>query len=255
MKYVAALRCGGPEAAGHMGLAISLAQTISVIFAPGVMALMARVGQLKGETRLAEVPNLLDRAFSALGLLLVPSVVFLWVGTRSIFDVWLGAELPAPVIASLASTTRLLLLGHAVYIAGLPLYYAMLGIGEHRAFGIGMLSVAVVNSAICWFAAGRFPHIETLALVYGVSMLALVACVTVPVGLRRFPLSVPRLLRRSLLLPLLVSLPGAAAVIVRPRFGKPLADLVTDALLFSALCVPGLELARRRLGVPLRLRA
>jgi O-antigen/teichoic acid export membrane protein len=238
-----------------MGLAISLAQTLSVVFGPGVTALMARVGQLKGETRLGEVPALLERVFTVLGLLLVPSVVFLWVGVHSILEVWVGGELPDAAIARVGATTQLLLLGHGFYIAALPFYYAMLGVGEHRAFGIGMLLVAVVNSVTSWFVAGAQPRLETLAMVYSVSMLALVALVTLPAGLRRFPLSLPRLLVRAVAVPLLASLLPAAVVLLRPRFGSPLADLAADALLFSALCVPGLELARRRLGIPLRPRS
>jgi hypothetical protein len=117
-----------------------------------------------------------------------------------------------------------------------------------------MLCVALLNSAACWLAAGYLPRIEILALVYSVSMLALVAGVTLPVGLRRFPLSVPRVLARGVGVPLLVSLLPAGAVLLRPRLGTPLVDLAADALLFSALCLPGLELARRRLGIPLRLR-
>jgi hypothetical protein len=83
-------------------------------------------------------------------------------------------------------------------------------------------------------------------------MLALVVCVNAPAALRLFPLSVPRLIGRGLLLPALLSLPGVAGVWLRPRFGHALADFVTDGVLYSALTLPLLELARRRQRLGLR---
>ncbi len=251
MKFLAALRCGGPEAAGQMGLAISLAQTISVVFTPAVGVLHSRVGQLHGEGRLAEVSGLLERAFLVLGLLLVPSVVFLVVDTPAIFGAWLGGAVDASALTQLAATTRLLFVGHGFYIAALPFYYALLGVGEHRVFGLGMLAIAVLNTALGWLAAGVSPRIETLGAVYGLLMLGLVAFVTAPAGLRRFPLPLRRLFLRAFCAPLAAALPGAALVVWRPRLGSALLDLAIDAALFVVLCAPGLELARRRFGLSL----
>jgi O-antigen/teichoic acid export membrane protein len=251
MKFLAALRCGGPEAAGHMGLAISLAQTVSVLFTPAVGVLHSRVGQLHGEGRLAEVPPLLERAFLVLGLLLVPSVVFLVVDARVIFGAWVGGSLEPATLTQLAATTRLLFVGHAFYIAALPLYYALLGVGEHRVFGLGMLGIAVLNTALGWLATSVSPRIETLGAVYGLLMLALATGVTGPAGLRRFPLPLRRLFLRAFCAPLASALPGAALVAWRPRLGPALLDLAIDAVLFAVLCAPGLELARRRFGVRL----
>jgi O-antigen/teichoic acid export membrane protein len=251
MKFLAALRCGGPEAAGQMGLAISLAQTVSVVFTPAVGVLHSRVGQLHGEQRLHEVSPLLERAFLALGMLLVPSVVFLVLDAEAIFAAWLGGSVAEHTLAELAATTRLLFIGHGFYIAGLPFYYALLGVGEHRVFGLGMLAIAVLNTALGWLASGVSPHIETLGAVYGLLMLALAAGVTAPAGLRRFPLPLRRLFVRAFAVPLLASAPGAALVAWRPRLGQPLLDLAIDAALFAGLTLPGLELARRRFGLPL----
>jgi O-antigen/teichoic acid export membrane protein len=251
MKFLAALRCGGPEAAGHMGLAISLAQTVSVVFTPAVGVLHSRVGQLHGEQRLDEVSPLLERALLVLGLLLVPSVVFLVADAEAIFAAWLGGSVAEGTLAELAATTRLLFVGHGFYIAALPFYYALLGVGEHRVFGIGMLAVAGLNTALGWLAAGWSPRIETLGAVYGLLMLALAAGVTAPAGLRRFPLPLRRLAERALAAPLLASLPGVAGVVWRPRLGQPLVDLAIDAALFGVLTLPGLEIARRRFGLPL----
>jgi O-antigen/teichoic acid export membrane protein len=249
MKFLAALRCGGPEAAGHMGLSISLAQTVSVVFTPLVAVLHARVGQLHGEGRLSEVPRLLERAFLALGLILVPSVVFLVVDAPVIFRAWLGGSLGEEAIAELAAATRLLFIGHGFYIAVLPFYYALLGVGQHRIFGLGMLVVGLVNVPLGWFAAGVLPRIETLAAVYGGLMLGLALFVTGPAGLRRFPLPLRQTLVRAFLVPLAAALPGAAALALRPRGDRPLFELAIDASLFAALTLPGLELARRRYGL------
>lgn len=252
MKLVASWRCGGPEAAGHMGLAIALGQTLSVVFHPLVGVLHSRVGQLHGEQRLHEVSPLLERVYLVLGLLLVPAVVFLLVDARVLFDAWVGSAFGPGVLERLATTTRLMLLGHAFSVAALPFYYALLGVGEHRVFGVGMLTVAVLNTTLGWIATAIWPRIEVLGLVYGVLMLALVVFVTAPAGLRRFPLGVRRLLVRALVYPLLASAPGALAVCFRPSLGLPLLDLAADAALFALLCAPGLEFLRRHHGIRLR---
>ena len=253
MKFLASIYCGGPAAAGHIGLSISIAQTLSVLFTPAAGVLLARVGQLQGEGRLAEVPALLETLLTLLGLALLPSLVFLVVNARAVFLAWLGHTEATEVIDQLVTTTRFLFIGHGFYIAALPFYYGLLGIGEHRVFGAGMFAVALANTLFGAIAAHYWPRIETLGLVYGVLMLALVVVVTAPAGLRRFPLPVVRLLRRAVGVPLLASLPGALGLVLRPRLGRPLIDLVLDAALFSALCLPGLELARRRFGLPLDL--
>jgi O-antigen/teichoic acid export membrane protein len=251
MKFVASWRCGGIEAAGEMGLAIGLAQTLSVVFTPAVGVLQSRVGQLQGEGRLDQVAPLLERSLVALGLLLVPSLVFLVVDARVIFAAWVGATAAGAALDSLATTARLLFLGHGFYIAALPFYYVLLGVGAHRVFGLGMLAVALLNTGLGWLATGFVPRIEALGVVYGVLMLGLVVFVTAPAGLRRFPLPLGRVLRRGLAAPLLAAAPGALALTVRPRLGRPLVDLVIDAAIFALLCLPGLELARRRFALPL----
>jgi hypothetical protein len=168
-----------------------------------------------------------------------------------IFAAWVGDSVAAETLPALAATTRLLFVGHGFYIAALPFYYALLGVGQHRVFGVGMLAIAALNTALGWLAAGAFPRIETLAAVYGVLMLGLAGFVTLPAGLRRFPLSLARLFVRAFCAPLAAAVPGALGLVLRPRLGRPLLDLGLDAALFAALCLPGLELARRRLGLPL----
>jgi O-antigen/teichoic acid export membrane protein len=253
MKFVATWRCGGPAAAGQMGLAISVAQTLAVVFTSATGVLQSRVGQLSGEGRLAEVPALLERSLVALGLLLVPSTVFLVLDAPAIFRAWVGGTDAEAALDSLVATTRLLLVGHGVHIAALPFYYALVGVGQHRVFGVGMCAVAVANSVLGWIASDAAPHIETLGAVYGILMLALVVGVTVPAGFRRFPIPLPRVLAQGMIVPLTASLPGALALAWRPRLGQPVVDLLFDGVLFALCSIPGLELARRRFGLPLRL--
>jgi O-antigen/teichoic acid export membrane protein len=247
MRFVAAWRCGGAEAAGHMGLAVSLVQSLAVLFVPVLGSLHARMGQLHGEGRPDAIRDLLARSLVATGLLLVPCMVFLAQNTRSIFEAWLGAAVPADVIGVLTGTSQLMLLGQGAYVLSLPCYYALLGTGEHRVFGLGMLATAVANALLGWWAAGSFPRLETLGLVFGVLTAALAAGVTFPAALRRFPVPLAGLLLRGLGVPLLAVLPGVLGVAWRPRLGLPIMDLVLDAGLFTLLAVPGLELARRRL--------
>ena len=253
MKLLAARACGGPEAAGHLGLAISAAQALSVVFTPAVGVLQSRVGQLHGEARTAEVPLLLERILLLLGLALLPSLAFLVFDSRLLFDAWVGGTEAGAALDQLALTTRFLLVGHGFYIAALPFYFTLLGVGEHRVFGLGMFAIAVLNTLLGVAVTQFWPRIEALGFVYGVLMLALVLVVTAPAALRRFPLPIPRLLWRAILVPCLASLPGLAGLWLRPRFDRPLLDLFVDAAVFSLLCLPGLELARRRLGIKLSL--
>jgi hypothetical protein len=81
-------------------------------------------------------------------------------------------------------------------------------------------------------------------------MLALFACVTLPILVRRFSIHLGRSLWRSVLLPTLASAPAAAAVAVRPRLGKPLLDLLADALVFGLALLPWLPFVRRWLREP-----
>jgi hypothetical protein len=118
-----------------------------------------------------------------------------------------------------------------------------------------MVVIALLNTGLGWLATGFSPRIETLGAVYGVLMLALAAGVTAPAGLRRFPLPLLRLFVRAFCVPLAAALPGAAALAWRPRGGSPpLVELALDGVLFVLLALPGLELARRRFGLPLGLR-
>jgi hypothetical protein len=104
-------------------------------------------------------------------------------------------------------------------------------------------------------AASIWPQIEVLGFVYSILMLALVLFVTGPAALRHFPIKLWPVLWRAVLVPALATLPAVFVQLHRPRFGHPLLDLASDGALFALLCLPGLELARRRFGLALSLRA
>jgi O-antigen/teichoic acid export membrane protein len=247
MKLVAAWRCGGAEAAGEIGLAISIVQTLGVIFVPILTTLMARFSQLHVADQTDAMRALLTRALITTGWLVVPSIVFLLLEADAIFGAWVGGELGQRNIEQIALTTRLMLVGQAAYVFALPCYYALLGVGEHRVFGIAMLTAAVANAMAGWWATGSVPRIATLGFVFNVAMLALVLLVTFPVALRRFQVTGKAILVRALLAPLAASLPGVAVLLWRPRIGRLEVDLVLDAIIFCASVAPALEMARRRL--------
>lgn len=246
MKFVAAWRCGGAAAAGDMGLVISIVQTLGVVFVPLLGTLHARFGQLHGDERFDEIRELLERALVATGLLLVPGIVFLLAESPTIFEAWVGSELGETSLRELALATRIMLLGQAAYVFALPCYYALLGMGEHRPFGIGMLVAAVVNAVAGWFVAGVFPRVAALGLVFAIATTLLAGLVTFPFALRRFPIALTRVLARALLFPLAVSLLGLAAMRLKPASGQPMLELLGDGVLFSVCVVPWLEVARRR---------
>jgi O-antigen/teichoic acid export membrane protein len=246
MKFVAAWRCGGVTAAGEIGLAISIVQTLGVVFVPLFTTLLARFGQLHGTGQADAMRQLLVRSLIASGLLVIPSSFFLLWDADAIFRAWVGAELSARSLADVILATRLMLVGQAAYVFALPSYNALLGIGQHRSFAIGMLATAVANALIGWLVAGLFPRIASLAIVFTVAMLGLVLLVTVPAARLHFRIAHKPVLIRGLLAPLGASLPGAAILSLRPQLGRPIVDLLVDAVLFSASAAPCLEIARRR---------
>jgi O-antigen/teichoic acid export membrane protein len=246
MKFVAAWRCGGAEAAGYMGLAVSIVNTLGTVITPLVGTLHARFGQLHGEGRVDEARTLFERGFSVTVLLVVPATAFLVADAREIFDAWLGGAVAPALVTQLGRTTQPMLLGQGVYLAALPCYYALLGAGQHRAFGIAMLGAAFANAGLGFLATSFVPRIELLGAVFGLVVGVLSLGVIFPLALRRLRVPLGRLIR-ALLVPVVASMPGLLAVALNPPRGHAILDLATDAALFALLTAPGLEWARRRI--------
>ncbi len=245
MKFIAAWRFG-VAAAGEISLAISIVQTLAVVFVPLFTTLFARFGQLHGSGQSDAMRDLLSRALATSGLLVIPGSAFLFACADGIFRAWVGNELGQEAIAEVVWTTRLMLLGQAAYVLVLPCYNALLGMGEHRSFGIGMLITAVANAGCGWIISGWFPEIATLAWVFSAALAALVLLVTVPLARARFGLALRPLFVRAVLVPLAASVPGVALVLWGPDLQQPIPDLALDAILFAIGAAPGLEWARRR---------
>lgn len=246
MKFVAAWRCGGAEAAGHVGLAVSIVQTLGALILPFVATLHARFGQLHGEGRSEEIRGLFERSLAVTAFLVVPATLFLIADATEIFTAWVGGVVPGPIVGQLGRTTRLMLLGQGAYLLALPCYYALLGVGRHRVFGLSMLVAALANAALGLVATTFDPRIEVLGAVFAGVVALLSLGVTVPAALRRFPIPARRLLWGTLGGPAAAALPGLLAVSFTRPSGRPLLDLAIDAALFGVLTAPGLELARRR---------
>jgi O-antigen/teichoic acid export membrane protein len=228
-----------------MGLVVNLVQTLSVVFIPLAAVLQPRVSELRGRGREAEVPLLLRRSMASFGLVAAPILAFLLLEAPAVFDAWVGRAVSREVVTELASTTRSMLLGQALYVLVLPLFYALLGVGEHRIFGLGMLAAGVGNAVLAWVATGIDPTIGGLGLAFSTTLVGLVLGVILPFSLRRFSLTVTEVAWRSALLPLL-SVSPAALLQLRPHLDEPLLDLALAAVLFAAFALPGWLLARRR---------
>jgi O-antigen/teichoic acid export membrane protein len=250
MKLAASWRCGGTVAAGHMGLTVSLVQVLSVLFIPLAAVLQPRVSDLHARGRGAEIAPLLRRSLASLGLVAVPVLAFLLLEARTVFAAWVGGALAPDVIDRLAATARYMVIGQGLWVVFLPLFYALLGVGEHRVFGLGMLAAGVANAALGWLATAWRPSIEALGAAFAVTLGALVLFVTVPFTLRRFALKARQIAWSSLVLPALAISP-AALLPLRPRVAEPLLDLALAAGLFALCALPGWLLVRRRL-LPLR---
>ncbi len=247
MKFVASWRCGGTVAAGHMGLVVSLVQTLSVLFIPLAAVLQPRVSELWARGRGDQLPDLLRRSVASMGLVAVPILAFLLLETHSIFAAWVGDTLPADAVSRISRTARYMLIGQGLYVVFLPFFYGLLGVGEHRTFGLGMLAAGGVNAALGWAATQAKPTIEALGLAFGLTLTGLVLFVTLPVALRRFSLSVRDVTLQPIAIPLLVVAPAIVVAALRPRLGEPRLDLALAAVLFGASALPGWLLARKRL--------
>jgi O-antigen/teichoic acid export membrane protein len=247
LKFVASWLCGGPVAAGHIGLVVSIAQTLAVAFVPLAAVLQPRVADLFSSGRKDAIPELLGRSLATGGLIVVPIVVFLGIEARTVFDAWVGRSLDLETIDLLARTMRWMLVGQGLYVLFLPCFYALLGIGEHRVFGLGMLLAGVVTVVASVVLVPFWPSIETLGVIFGVVLGALMLLVTVPVAIRRFGLDRLRILIDAVGVPLLVSAVGGAILMARPVLSEPILDLALAAALFVAFTAPCAWLGRRRL--------
>jgi O-antigen/teichoic acid export membrane protein len=246
MKFIASWRCGGTIAAGHMGLTVNLVQILSVLFIPLSAVLQTRVSDLEARGRRDELPRLLRRALASTSHVAIPILVFLLIEAHTILDAWVGRALSPDVVQLLARTARSMIVGQGLYVIFLPFFYALLGVGEHRIFGLGMLVAGAVNAVVGWIATGFLPSIEALGLAFTGTLTALVLCVTLPFALRRFALGAREVLWRSIVFPL-VALAPTAALPFRPHLAEPLLDLVLGAGLFALLALPGWLIVRRSL--------
>lgn len=247
MKMIASWRCGGPVAAGHMGLVINLVHVVSVAFLPLAAVLHTRVSDFHSRGLESKIPPLIHRSMSGIALIAIPTVTFLIWEADSVFQAWVGASITENTIQSLASTARWMLAGQVLYIVFLPGFYALVGVGEHFRFGVGMICAGLANAALGWVASGLAPQISSLGAVFGFSLGVLVLVVTAPISIRRFSLNVIDLARDTVVIPLVISAPGMLALAFRPQIENTFADLLVAALAFSLLTIPGLMWGRKRL--------
>ncbi len=244
LKFVASAQLGGAIAAGQIGIAVALVQGLSVAFVPLATVLQPRVGDLTSSGQVREVPQLLKRSLAAIGLLGVPSVVFLGLEADTVFNAWVGSAVSAEVVDSLAETARWMLLGQGLYAIFLPCFFVVLGLGEHRVFGIGMIITWIATTLLAIVASELRPGISTLGMVCGVGMAILVLGVIVPAALRRFSMGIVDVSWHTLGVPMLVALPGAVGLHFRPTSDQPLLDLALAAGVFGLLTLPGLLIGR-----------
>lgn len=247
LKFLASWRAGGLVAAGQMGLVVSLVQTLSVVFVPLAAVLQPRVSQLHASGNDAAIPPLLRSSLRACAMLAVPAVVFAVLETDTILRAWVGGAIAAGAIDEMARTGRWMLIGQGLYAVFLPCFYALLGIGQHRLFGLGMLASGALTLALGWWATAAHPALEPLGLAFGGCLAALVLLVTTPLALRSFGIGPLDGIARPLAVPLLCIAPGVLAVALRPRLADPRLDLALAALLFALGALPAWLWFGRRL--------
>jgi O-antigen/teichoic acid export membrane protein len=249
LKFLASWRAGGLVAAGQMGLVVSLVQTLSVIFVPLASVLQPRVSQLHASGNDAAVPPLLRSSLRAGAMLAVPVIAFATLEADTILRAWVGRAVGAEAIEEMARTARWMLVGQGLYAIFLPCFYALLGIGQHRLFGLGMLASGALSMGLGWLATEGNPSLEPLGMAFGISMTTLVLLGTAPVALRRFSIGLIDGIVRPVGVPLLCIAPGVLALSWRPEAADALLDLCLAAALFALGALPAwLWFGRRLLG-------
>ena len=259
MKLLAARSCGGPAAAGHIGLAISAAQVLSVVFTPAVAVLQSRVGQLHGEARIgrgarpararpaaARARPGAERGVPGDGL----AGRLRGLGRRHRGDRCARPSLrrrPGCCWSATASTSP--------RCRSTSPCSASASIG---CSGSACSAIAVLNTLLGAVVTQYWPSIEALGLVYGVLMLALVLLVTAPAALRRFPVPIPRVfVARARAAGSSLSAAGLVGRRCSARASERRCPISSSTRSSSPrLCLPGLELGAaaprphsRRLGV------
>jgi O-antigen/teichoic acid export membrane protein len=209
-----------------------------VIFVPLAGVLQPRVSQLHASGNDAAIPPLLARSLRASGMLAVPLVVFTALEADTLLRAWVGNAVDEPAIAQMAQTARWMLLGQGLYAAFLPCFYALLGIGEHRLFGLGMLASGALTMVVGWILTEANPTLEPLGLAFGASVAGLVLLGTAPLALRRFAIGPIAGIVRPVGLPLLSVAPGVLAVIFRLHSPDPIRDLGLAVAFFALFALP-----------------
>jgi O-antigen/teichoic acid export membrane protein len=246
MKLIASWRAGGPEAAGHIGIVINVIQILAVLFIPIAGVVHPRASELMGRGEADKIPGVLLGSLKTTAWMAIPITAFLMAVPHAIFDAWVGSVVSGETLGSLARTMRWMAIGQGVYVLFLPCFYALLGIGEHRVFGIGMILAGIANAVLGSVLTVTDPRIETLGMAFTLSLSALVLGVTVPVTLRRFGLGIGEVFRKMLAGPLLATIPAVLATQWVPPTGDALLDLVLLGTAFSIVVLPIAGFALRK---------
>jgi len=218
-----------------------------VIFVPLASVLQPRVSQLHASGQDAAIPPLLRGSLRACAMVAMPVVAFALLETDTILRAWVGGAIDEEAIREMAHTARWMLVGQGLYATFLPSFYALLGIGQHRLFGLGMLASGALTIALGWLATEGNPTLEPLGLAFGASVTALVLLGTTPMALARFSIGPIEGILRPVALPLLCIAPGVLAVSLRPRSADALLDLGLALTLVALGALPAWAWFARRL--------
>ncbi len=248
MKVIAVFNAGGVIAAGHMGLAVSIAQILSVIFVPLVSVMHPRTRDLASRGLHEQIPGLLRKSLVVVGAIATPIILFIWGATPLVLEAWVGDSLSAESIEQLVRTVRFMMPGQWIFIVFLPCYFALVGLGQHRVFGIGLVVAGIANAIFGWVATIWQPTTESLGIVFSIVMVVLVFSTSLPATLKHFRISFGTALYEAIALPCVLTLPGLVTLSLAPAVGDRFADLAIAGAFFAVGAAPGLLMARRRVN-------
>jgi O-antigen/teichoic acid export membrane protein len=248
MKMIAAANAGGMVAAGHMGLAVSIAQILSVVFVPLVSVMHPRTRSLASRGLHEQIPGLLRKSLVVIGAIATPTILFIWGATPLILEAWVGDSLSAESIERLVRTVRFMMPGQWIFIVFLPCYFALVGLGQHRVFGIGLVAAGIANAILGWIATDWMPTTEPLGIVFSIVMVILVFSTTLPATLKHFHLSAGTALYEAIVLPCVLTLPGLVMLGLAPAVGDRFVDLAIAGVFFAVGAGPGMLMARRKVN-------
>jgi O-antigen/teichoic acid export membrane protein len=191
----------------------ALVRHVRTLMQKYAFVLVPTTSSLQSCRQQGELQDLLVKATRYGACICLPILLLLTIMGGELLQVWMGDKYQnAPLVAVLT-------LGHAAYIAYMPLYYILSGLNLHGRPGIAMLGACILALGLSYVALAVFnAGLVVVAAVIGLAF-TLVHGIYLPVyACRRLELPLSAFLARSWRTPAACVLPYAACLYAAHRF-------------------------------------